>query len=59
MKCFIMQQLESFNLLMFLLIVLFNVILSRMNMNKQLKEQSQELYNEFEEIKDTIRENKK
>ena len=34
----------------------FVTAMSKANMNKQLKKQSEELYNEFEEIKDEIRE---
>jgi hypothetical protein len=41
---------------MFLAIVVVNTALSKANSTKLLKEQSQELYNEIEEIKDEIRE---
>jgi hypothetical protein len=43
---------------MFILIVLFNSILSRSSIQKILKEESKEIYNQFEEIKDEIRERK-
>lgn len=59
MICYILDQLESFNVLMFIMIVVFNSILSRNIISKILKEESQEIYNQFEEIKDTIRDNKK
>ena len=52
------RQIENFNVLMFITIVLFNSLLSRSNTQKILKEESQEIYNQFEELKDTIRDNK-
>ena len=51
-------QIENFNVLMFITIVLFNSLLSRSNTQKILKEESQEIYNQFEELKDEIREKK-
>jgi ABC-type iron transport system FetAB permease component len=57
MKEYIFSQLESFNFLMILVMITFVSILSKSNMQKQLKELSQELYNDFEEIKDEIRGN--
>jgi hypothetical protein len=53
------QQLENFNVLMLLFMICFVTVLSRANTVKLLKEQSQELYNELEEIKDEIRGNAK
>ena len=53
----IVQQITEFNVLMFVAIIIFNTALSNANMQKMLKEQSQELYNDFEEIKDEIRGN--
>ena len=53
----IVQQITDFNMLMFVAIIIFNTALSRANLQKMLKEQSQELYNDFEEIKDEIRGN--
>jgi len=50
------QCLLDFNVFMFLAIVVVNTALSKANSTKLLKEQSQELYNEIEEIKDEIRE---
>ena len=38
-------------------IIIFTTVLSRANLQKMLKEQSQELYNDFEELKDEIRGN--
>jgi hypothetical protein len=55
----LIHQIHDFNVFMFVLIVFFNIILSKNNQTKLLKEQSQELYNEFEELKDEIRELKK
>lgn len=53
----LVQQITEFNVLMFVAIIIFNTALSNANMQKMLKEQSQELYNDFEEIKDEIRGN--
>jgi hypothetical protein len=39
---------------MFILIVLFNSILSRNIISKILKEESKETYNQFEEVKQEI-----
>jgi hypothetical protein len=54
----ICHQVETFNILMLIAIVLFNSILSRLSIQKILKEESTEIYNQFEEIKDEIREKK-
>lgn len=53
----LIDQITDFNILMFVAIIIFNSALSRANTVKLLKEQSQELYAEFEEIKDEIRGN--
>ena len=53
----LVQQITDFNMLMFVAIIIFNSALSRANLQKLLKEQSQELYNDFEELKDEIRGN--
>lgn len=53
----VIDQIKDFNVLTFMAIVVFNSILSKANLQKLLKEQSQELYNDFEEIKDEIRGN--
>lgn len=44
---------------MILIMIIFVSFLSKTNTQKMLKEQSQELYAEFEEIKDEIRGNAK
>lgn len=53
----IIKQITDFNVLMLFVFFIFSTVLSKANMQKQLKEQSQELYNELEEIKDEIRGN--
>lgn len=55
----IVHQLENFNLLMILVMVIFVTAVNKSNSQKMLKEQSKELYAEFEEIKDEIRGNTK
>ncbi len=57
MKEWIFHQLDSLNILMLLIMIIFVTALSKVNTQKMLKEQSQELYSEFEEIKDEIRGN--
>jgi hypothetical protein len=47
------------NIITLLIIFIFTTVLSKANTQKLLKEQSQELYNELEELKDEIREGKK
>lgn len=59
MKEWLLSQFEHFNVLMLIVFFLFSTILSKANLTKQLKEQSQELYCELEEIKDEIRGNAK
>ena len=59
MNSWIFDQIMHFNVFMFFAIVIVNTALSRANMTKMLKEQSQELYNEIEELKDEIRGNTK
>jgi hypothetical protein len=58
-KEWLLSQFEHFNVLMLIVFFLFSTILSKSNITKLLKEQSQELYGEFEEIKDVIREERK
>jgi DNA integrity scanning protein DisA with diadenylate cyclase activity len=53
----LIEQITEFNVIMFVAIIIFTTSLSRANTVKLLKEQSQELYAEFEEIKDEIRGN--
>ena len=57
MKDWLLSQFEHFNVLMIVVMITFVSIMSKSNMQKQLKELSQELYNDFEEIKDEIRGN--
>jgi hypothetical protein len=59
MLSWIVKQIIDFNLLTFVAIVFFTTTLSKLNATKLLKEQSQELYNEIEELKDEIRGNTK
>lgn len=58
MKQWLIYQFEHFNVLMLVVIFIFQVIMAKANTQKLLKEQSQELYNELEELKDEIRGNK-
>ena len=55
----LVKQIADFNVITFVAIVFFNIALSKSNLKKSLKEQSQELYNEIEEVKDTIRQERK
>jgi len=57
MKDWIISQIESINILTILIMISFVTFMSKANTTKLLKEQSQELYNELEEIKDEIRGN--
>ena len=57
MKEWLYSQFEHFNVLMLVVFFIFSTLLSKANLTKQLKEQSQELYCELEEIKDEIRGN--
>lgn len=57
MKEWFYYQFAHFNILMLAVIFIFNVWMAKANTQKLLKEQSQELYNELEEIKDEIRGN--
>lgn len=51
----LIEQVRHFNVLTILVMVIFVTALSKANTQKLLKEQSQELYAEFEELKDEIR----
>jgi energy-converting hydrogenase Eha subunit H len=55
MKEWLFYQFKHFNVLMLTVIFVFQVLMAKANTQKLLKEQSQELYNELEEIKDEIR----
>jgi hypothetical protein len=59
MKEWLYYQFEHFNVLMILVMILFVTAMSKSNTQRMLKEQSQELYAEFEELKDEIRGNTK
>lgn len=59
MKEWLYYQFEHFNVLMIIVFFIFSTVLSKANLTKSLKEQSQELYAEFEELKDEIRGNAK
>lgn len=54
MKDWILHQLYHFNFLTIIVMVTFVTTLSKANTNKLLKEQSQEFYNDIEEIKQEI-----
>jgi len=59
MKDWLFSQVYSFNVIIFVSIMVFNVALSKSNTQKMLQNQSKELYLEIEEVKDTIRELRK
>lgn len=59
MKEWLYYQFEHFNILMILVMVIIVTMISKANNIRMLKDQSQELYAEFEEIKDEIRGNAK
>jgi preprotein translocase subunit YajC len=48
----LLKQFASFNVLLFIVIVLFNYLTTTRSLNKQMKEQK--LYEELQEIKDDI-----
>jgi hypothetical protein len=51
----IVDQFENCNLLTILIMIIFVTSMSKANTMKQLKAQSEEIYKEFEEVKDEIR----
>lgn len=55
MTAWIIEQFETLNVLSILIMISFVTAMSKANTQKMLKEQSQELYAEFEEIKDELR----
>lgn len=59
MKEWLFHQFETFNVLLLIVILIIQLFMAKANTQKMLKEQSQELYNELEEIKDEIRGNNK
>jgi uncharacterized membrane-anchored protein YhcB (DUF1043 family) len=56
MKEWLYYQFEHFNVFMIFIMIIFVTAMSRANLTKQLKAQNEEVYKEFEEIKDEIRE---
>jgi hypothetical protein len=48
-------QFETLNVVSLVIMIVFVSMLSRANLQKQLKAQNEEVYKEFEEIKDEIR----
>lgn len=59
MKNWLLSQFENLNIISLFIMTLYVTAMSKANTQKLLKEQSQELYNELEEIKDEIRGNTK
>ena len=55
MENWILNQFQNFNVFMLVVMIIFVTAMSKANTQKMLKEQSQELYAEFEELKDEIR----
>jgi peptidoglycan hydrolase CwlO-like protein len=51
----ITHQFETFNLLTIIVMITFVTTMSKANTIKLLKAQSEEIYKEFEEVKDEIR----
>lgn len=54
MKEWIYYQIVHFNVLTIVIMITFVTTMSKSNTNKLLKEQSQEFYNEIEELKSEI-----
>lgn len=54
MKEWIIQQISEINILTILIMITFVTMLSKSNTTKLLKEQSQEFYNDIEEVKSEI-----
>jgi len=52
----LLSQFAHFNVLTIIMMISFVTAMSKSNLNKQLKKQSEEIYKDFEEIKDEIRE---
>jgi hypothetical protein len=55
MKEYIFSQLSNFNFITIIVMITFVTAMSRANTVKLLKQQSEEIYKEFEELKDEIR----
>jgi hypothetical protein len=56
MKEWLLDQFYHFNFLTILVMITFVTAMSKANLTKQLKAQNEEVYKEFEELKDEIRE---
>lgn len=54
MKEWIYYQIVHFNILTIIVMITFVTMMSKANTTKLLKEQSQEFYNDIEELKDEI-----
>jgi hypothetical protein len=54
MTHWLVAQFSSINVLMLIIMIIFVTSMSKANMIKQLKRQSEEFYKEFEEVKDEI-----
>jgi len=50
----IVHQFENLNVLMLVIMIFFVTALSKSNNQKMLKEQSKEIYNDIEKMKDEI-----
>ena len=55
MERWLWLQLEHFNILMLVVILLLTSMFSKSNLTKEIKELKRDLHSEFEEIKDEIR----
>jgi len=51
----LIHQFESLNVVMLIIMIGFVTALSKSNNQKMLKEQSKEIYNDIEELKDELR----
>lgn len=59
MREWLFDQFYRFNFLTIFVMITFVTAMSRANLTKQLKAQNEEVYKEFEELKDEIRGNAK
>lgn len=59
MKEWLFHQVYDFNVIIFISIMIFNVALSKNNTEKMIQTQTKDIYFEIEELKDTIREERK
>lgn len=55
----ILSQFQHFNFLTIIIMITFVTTMSKANTTKLLKDQSEELYKDFEELKDEIRQHDK